>query len=396
MNYKKIDYFKEEYKARFDGIRLQEIYKWKAFKCFQDNWDINSSDFTSMLKASLDKTANLLSTGNYWPKLMLIQNSEKSEKQVRELFHLLVDEEEDLLNRINGFRSGMKKINALNFPNKKTYHKHRAIMVYLSLIYPERYYLYKYGMFCDFIDNIEYSYEPKRGRNENIGQYLNMCSIVRDELVKDQRLLKLHKNRIDEDCYYDNNYNLLTQDFIYAVTYHLADDQATLEEDRASTDYSAPTITIITNENIISPKGKSDFNAKLTNITGQQRQNKITGDAGEVWLVNYLKKEQKGSKVNHTSFEEGDGAGYDIKLVDRDGNVKYIEVKTTKGKCSRPFFITKTELNRSIQEREKYYLYRLYDYDKEQDIYQIAIINGDLVSFCEFPESYKVSVKNYA
>mgnify|MGYP001234218099 CR=1 FL=1 len=47
-----------------------------------------------------------------------------------------------------------------------------------------------------------------------------MCSIVRDELVKDQRLLKLHKNRIDEDCYYDNNYNLLTQDFIYAATYH--------------------------------------------------------------------------------------------------------------------------------------------------------------------------------
>ena len=135
MNYKKIDYFIEEYKARFEEVHLQEIYKWKAFKCFQDNWDINSSDFTSMLKASLDKTANLLTTGNYWPKNMLIKNSEKSEDQVRELFHLLVDEEEDLLNRINEFRRGMKKINALNFPNKKTYHDHRAIMVYLSLIY---------------------------------------------------------------------------------------------------------------------------------------------------------------------------------------------------------------------------------------------------------------------
>ena len=152
MNYKKINYFIEEYKARFEEVHLQEIYKWKAFKCFQDNWDINSSDFTSMLKASLDKTANLLSTGNYWPKLMLIQNSEKSEKQVRELFHLLVDEEEDLLNRINEFRSGINKINALNFPKKTTYHQHLAIMAYLSLIYPERYYLYKYGMFCDFVE----------------------------------------------------------------------------------------------------------------------------------------------------------------------------------------------------------------------------------------------------
>ena len=39
--------------------------------------------------------------------------------------------------------------------------------------------------------------------------------------------------------------------------------------------------------NLIEPKGKSNFNAKLTNIKGQQRQNKITGDAGEVWLVKY-------------------------------------------------------------------------------------------------------------
>ena len=394
MNYKKVDYFKEEYKARFDEVHLQEIYKWKAFKCFQDNWDINSSDFTSMLKASFDKTANLLATGNYWPKLMLIKNSEKSEDQVRELFHLLVDEEEDLLNRINGFRSGMKKINALNFPNKKTYHDHRAIMVYLSLIYPDRYYLYKYTMFCDFIEEIEYSYEPKMGRNENIGQYLNMCSIVRDELVKDQILLKLHKNRIDEDCYYDNNYNLLTQDFIYAVTSHLANDKVNIEEDRASKDSSAPIIIQITKENIITPKVKSDFNPKLTNIKGQRRQNKITGDAGEVWLVKYLKQEHKGSKVNHISVEKGDGAGYDIELVDRDGNIKYIEVKTTKGNCSTPFYLSKTELRRSIQEGDKYDLYRLYNYDKEQDMYQIAIINGDLTSYCNYPESYKVRIKN--
>jgi hypothetical protein len=393
MNYKKIDYFKEEYKARFDKIHLDEIYKWKAFKCFQDNWNIESDDFTSMLSASLDMTENLLDSV-VWPKTMLIQNSEKNEEQVRELFYLLIDEEVDLIQRINEFKDGINKISKSNFPDKKSYQDHRAIMVYLSLFYPDKYYLYKFGMFCDFIESIDYSYEPRMGKDENIGQYLNMCELVRNELVKDQELLKLHKNRIDEDCYYDSNYNLLTQDFIYAVTRHLKDSQISLEEDRASEDYTAPTITTITEENIIIPKGKSDFNPKLTNIKGQQRQNKITGDAGEVWLVKHLKNEYKSSKVNHTSFEKGDGAGYDIKLVDKDDNVKYIEVKTTKGKCSTPFYITKTELNRSIQEKEKYYLYRLYDYDKEKDIYKIAIINGDLTLFCGFPKSYRVSVKN--
>jgi hypothetical protein len=394
MNYKKIDYFKEEYKARFDEVHLREIYKWKAFKCFQDNWDINSSDFTSMLKASLDKTGNLLSAGNFLPKSMLFQNSEKSPEQVRELFRLLVDEEEDLLNRINEFLSGIKKINALNFTGMQSYHQHLAVMAYLSLIYPERYYLYKFGMFRDFVEKIQYSYEPAKGKDENIGQYLNMCELVRNELVKDQTLLKLHKNRIDEDCYYDKNYNLLTQDFIYAVAIHLTDYEAIPEENRLSDDYTTPTITTLSKENIIAPKGKSNFNAKLTNIKRQQRQNKITGDAGEVWLVKYLKNEKKNSKVYHTSVEKGDGAGYDVKLVNKDDNVKYIEVKTTKGKCSTPFYITKTELNRSIKEKEKYYLYRLYEYDKEKDIYKIAIINGDLTLFCGYPESYRVSVKN--
>jgi len=393
MNYKKINYFKEQYKARFEEVHSQEIYKWKAFKCFQDNWDINSSDFTSMLEASLDKTGNLLTGGNFWPKLMLIQNSEKSEEQVRELFHLLVDEEKDLLNRINEFRSGINKINALNFPGKKSYHQHLAVMVYLSLVYPERYYLYKYTMFSDFAKIIDYSYEPKMGRNENIGQYLNMCELIRNELVKDQTLLKLHKNRIDDDCYYDSNYHLLTQDFIYAVTQHLEKRQEIAEQEIASADYSSPTITIITEGNIVIPKKKSGFKTQMTNHLKRQKKNKETGDKGEVWLVNYLKNENNTDKVYHTSFEKGDGAGYDIKVIDSDGNMKYIEVKTTEGKCSNRFDISETELYRSIQEKEKYYLYRLYEYDKEKDFYKIAIFNGDLTSFCERPESYRVIVK---
>ena len=116
-----------------------------------------------------------------------------------------------------------EEINEINFQDRKrTYQDHRAILVYLSLVYPERYYLYKYTMFSDFAKIIDYNYHPKKGRIENIGQYLHMCDLIKNDLVKDQELLKLHKGRIDEDCYYDSNYNLLTQDFIYAVTYHLS------------------------------------------------------------------------------------------------------------------------------------------------------------------------------
>ena len=49
MSIPKLEFFIKEYKDRFFEIHQQEIYKWKAFKHFNDHWDINSPNFTSML-----------------------------------------------------------------------------------------------------------------------------------------------------------------------------------------------------------------------------------------------------------------------------------------------------------------------------------------------------------
>jgi len=46
LNFKKIEYYINEYKVNFEEVHLQEIYKWKAFKCFQDNWDVDSQNFS--------------------------------------------------------------------------------------------------------------------------------------------------------------------------------------------------------------------------------------------------------------------------------------------------------------------------------------------------------------
>ncbi len=396
MNLKKINIFKEEYKARFEEIHLQEIYKWKAFKCFQDNWDINSSEFVSMLEKSLDKTANLLVSGNYWPRLMLLETAETNADEVQELFHQLVDEEMDLSERILNFRKTIKNISAINFPDKNVYQDDRAILVYLCLIYPETYFLYKYTMFRDFVEMVDHSYKPKAGKIENIGQYLNMCDMIRNELEEDQELLKLHKNRIDEDCYYDNNHTLLTQDFIYAVTNHFLQTPIADQAKKIPQSFSFPKSVLITEENIIVTNKKSDFKPRIVDWAGQQKQKHKDGASGEAYVIRFetdrLKKLGFEGKVVHTSVEAGDGTGYDIESLNEDGNVIFIEVKTTKGKCSTPLYITQKELERSIQEKENYYLYRLFNYDKENDTYEIAIINGDLTKYCQKPDNYRASV----
>ena len=45
----------------------------------------------------------------------------------------------------------------------------------------------------------------------------------------------------------------------------------------------------------------------------------------------------------HTSVIQGDGAGYDIKSFDENGNIKYIEVKTTAGSLNTDFYMSPKE-----------------------------------------------------
>ena len=59
-----------QYKQTFNMHRLgedNEIYKWKAVKCFQDNWDINKVDLPAIMRDSFALTKNLLATQSFWP-----------------------------------------------------------------------------------------------------------------------------------------------------------------------------------------------------------------------------------------------------------------------------------------------------------------------------------------
>ena len=78
-------------------------------------------------------------------------------------------------------------------------------------------------MFKKFAERIDYAHLPIKGRVDNIGLYQNLCELVRHEITQDQELLNQHEKRLDVNCYRDKDYNVLTQDFIYAVAQHFDD-----------------------------------------------------------------------------------------------------------------------------------------------------------------------------
>src|SRR5687768_13847740 len=147
MNLEILRRYISEYEREFSRIHDKEIYKWRAVKQFQDNWDPNAVNFAAMLSLSLSKTHNLMAAANYLPRRMIINNAKSNPKAVRKLFVDLFDEENDVFERILSFQDGIAEINSRKFPGKNSYQDTRAVLVYLNLRYPDNYYFYKFEMF---------------------------------------------------------------------------------------------------------------------------------------------------------------------------------------------------------------------------------------------------------
>lgn len=384
----------DSYKEHFDRINELEIYKWVAVKCFQDHWNEEAVNFAEMLEAAFEKTKSLLDSGNYFPLRMMVKNAKVTPVKVQQLFDELYNEETDLKERIENFIAQMKQLTETNFPGKNAYQDHRAVMVYLCMRYPRRYYLYKFTMFAQFCKLIDDHYTPKKGRIENIFQFIRLCEQVKILVENDNVLQRLHINRIFEHptAYAGNSTLLLVQDIIYAATYHFKEieSQASNPLHTSVINVEHTPVEVITQE-----RKEWTFRGNITNHTAKQIKNKRIGDAGELFV---LRQENKRltpfkKKAEHVAISQGDGLGYDIKSYDEDGKEIYIEVKTTTQGFSTPFFVTRTELERSKVEGDRYRLYRVYDFDMDIEVGTIHISRGSLDRFCLEAESYRVGLR---
>lgn len=61
---------------------------------------------------------------------------------------------------------------------------------------------------------------------------------------------------------------------------------------------------------------------------------------------------------------------------DKEGNERYIEVKTTKGGFNNIFHISENEVEFSKQYQDKYYLYRVYHFNVKTMSAELKIIKG--------------------
>jgi len=107
--------------------------------------------------------------------------------------------------------------------------------------------------------------------------------------------------------------------------------------------------------------------------------NRQLGHNGEEMVFNFeqqrlrqIDRPDLAKKVRWISKEEGDGAGYDILSFNPKGAERFLEVKTTVGSQTAPFYLTRNELSFSKERPKEFRICRLYDFSKTPRMFEIT------------------------
>lgn len=240
--------FIAEYKALIQGQRpdlaYNELYKWRVFKHFQEHWPetLDEHNVVKALNDSFsDEGQNLWAAGNYFPMRMLKIMAEEAPQEVAHHLNTLFDESVPYPERMFEFESWAGALLKRLGHEGHHYQYDRAMMVYLSLRYPDRYFLYKNGMFNDFcrVTEVQKPYgKGKRLNYDAVVAFMKLCDSVKAVICSDEELLQIHQSRVPAAARLSNDENLLTQDFIFSVASYLAPDPSfvpTQEDDEVNT-----------------------------------------------------------------------------------------------------------------------------------------------------------------
>ena len=110
----------------------------------------------------------------------------------------------------------------------------------------------------------------------------------------------------------------------------------------------------------------------------RDHRNRVLGQWGERHVFHHERafliaqdRPDLARKVEWTSQERGDGAGYDIRSFDPAGRERLIEVKATRGGPATDFFLTRTEREVSVERPDAWRLYRLHNLAAAPGLFQL-------------------------
>lgn len=227
MNAENLKTLLDRYEENFELINNkenEEIFKWRAVRCFQEIWfspDAEDISFSERFKAATKECSVLLDNGQVSPTNGIVKMAEQEPEEVERLFVdvLFADDQGDLQVRqdhVDEFLDGIEAVRQRCFPSYWKYGQDRhCAFTYLALYAPEENYIYKYSEAEEFAKHIEYGIDIGSGQSFKLDAYYGMCDLVVSALREHATLLEKHWAICDDSCYRDNSLHLLAFDVIY-------------------------------------------------------------------------------------------------------------------------------------------------------------------------------------
>ena len=107
--------------------------------------------------------------------------------------------------------------------------------------------------------------------------------------------------------------------------------------------------------------------------------NRKLGELGEeqIWMservhLTNIGRKDLARKVKWISKEVGDGLGYDVLSFNASGDKRLLEVKTTSGDQHTPFYLTRNELELSVERPNEFRLMRVYDFAQSPKVFKLV------------------------
>ncbi|MFH6603897.1 DUF3883 domain-containing protein [Maribacter algicola] len=132
-------------------------------------------------------------------------------------------------------------------------------------------------------------------------------------------------------------------------------------------------------------KREKEYKAFKKDYLKQAMENTKLGLEGELFVFFFerqrlikAEREDLAEKVEHTSVVKGDGLGYDILSYDINGTKKFIEVKTTAGRCNSRLFLSINEIEFSCKNPNNFFLFRIYKFNNVRKSGKIKSLKGCL------------------
>jgi hypothetical protein len=223
-------YFQRINEVGFDYyVKKDEGYKFDFVNHFQNNFDINATNFHDILDASLLNN-NITGGRFFYPKQTLLDFSKKDEEKVRNAFIDLFDRNNLIADRIDNFKQVfdtlMAEENKKNNSNLHTFIDVRFISLLLAVMYPNDYYYIMNTSFKrvgKYLDSNFYI-PNSASAGEKYNMFAQIADQVKDIIIKLQEIQEVHDAYINRNnrnpypkMFKDDKYCWTTQDFIWIV-----------------------------------------------------------------------------------------------------------------------------------------------------------------------------------